>query len=280
MSIKIKSIIASVAAIMMCILMSNSVKAAEVGNEKEDLFKSGKEILYVVLCTQSTEDIEDILKNEYNISEEQIDELVNLALRQHNNCKLASNIYTDDVEVYNKAVINEACIVDNKMKDILGNNYENIKILFEEWWRGLSTQRGVSVCSDKDVMVVYATQYAASRDFEVSLPDQRLKISYPSYTLSIVSYDKGTSVSNVPVGDVGPWNINDNYWDNDRRIFSDLELGLPEAEAAYYDNYNDGCDEYGRIVSNPAGIDLSAEVASMLGFSDVESGWVSIYLNF
>ena len=52
------------------------------------------------------------------------------------------------------------------------------------------------------------------------------------------------------------------YWDsangiNPRRFGSDLDLGQPAAAAAYYDDWNDGKDERGRLVLNPAGIDLT-----------------------
>lgn len=277
---KIKVMVFMAAAILISSFMTNTAKAAQDNDNANDLFRSGKEILYFLMCTEDSNDTEDMLRKEYNVSDVQIDALRELALRQHNNCKTAKSLWADSVDDYNNAVKNEACIIDDNMKKILGNNYANVKQYLENSWLDKKSYSGISAYSDKNVIVVWATQYNANREFEVSLPDQRLKMSYPNYTLSIVSYDKGTSVDNVPVGDAGPWNINDNYWDNNRRIFSDLELGRPEAAAAYFDNYNDGCDEYGRVVSNPAGIDLSREVANMLGFGSMESGWVSIYLNF
>lgn len=277
---KIKVMVFMAAAILISSFMTNTAKAAQDNDNANDLFRSGKEILYFLMCTEDSNDTEDMLRKEYNVSDVQIDALRELALRQHNNCKTAKSLWADSVDDYNNAVKNEACIIDDNMKNILGNNYANVKQYLENSWLDKKSYSGISAYSDKNVIVVWATQYNANREFEVSLPDQRLKMSYPNYTLSIVSYDKGTSVDNVPVGDAGPWNINDNYWDNNRRIFSDLELGRPEAAAAYFDNYNDGCDEYGRVVSNPAGIDLSREVANMLGFGSMESGWVSIYLNF
>lgn len=277
---KIKVMVFMAAAILISSFMTNTAKAAQDNDNANDLFRSGKEILYFLMCTEDSNDTEDMLRKEYNVSDVQIDALRELALRQHNNCKTAKSLWADSVDDYNNAVKNEACIIDDNMKNILGNNYANVKQYLENSWLDKKSYSGISAYSDKNVIVVWATQYEADRDFEVSLPDQRLKISYPNYTLSIVSYDKGTSVDNVPVGDAGPWNINDNYWDNNRRIFSDLELGRPEAAAAYFDNYNDGCDEDGRIVSNPAGVDLSFAVADMLGYGNMESGWVTIYLNF
>lgn len=277
---QLKKIFSVAALVIFSLLITNTALAAQNDNRTEDIFRSGKEILYVLMYADGAQEMETDLREEYGVSDEQISELRNLALRQHNNCKLAKSIWNDSVKDYNNAVKNEACIIDDKMRDTLEDKYDDIKEYLMDCWKNRKDSNGIATYSDKDVMVVWATQYDAYRSFEVSLPDQRLKMSYPNYTLSVVSYNKEKSVNNVPVGDVGPWNINDNYWDNNRRIFSDLELGRPEAAAAYYDNYNDGCDEYGRIVSNPAGIDLSREVASMLGFGSMESGWVSIYLNF
>ncbi len=61
-----------------------------------------------------------------------------------------------------------------------------------------------------------------------------------------------------------------------RNMCQILNLGVPEAQAAYYDDYNNGKDEFGRIVLNPAGIDLSVEAAEDLGFGTYESGWVAV----
>lgn len=82
--------------------------------------------------------------------------------------------------------------------------------------------------------------------------------------------------------EVGPWNENDNYWDsatgsNPRRKFTDLPLGRPEAEAAYLDNYNSGKDEFGRVVTNPAGIDLTPDVAAQIGLAPRENAWVEVH---
>ena len=98
------------------------------------------------------------------------------------------------------------------------------------------------------------------------------------------------------VGDVGPWNTDDNYWNppsnhpRPRRSFTDLPRGMPEAQAAFEKGYNPvadcknldgtasgrtaGADEMGRCVLNPAGIDLSVEAAKALGMNG--SQWVTV----
>ncbi len=79
----------------------------------------------------------------------------------------------------------------------------------------------------------------------------------------------------APVWDVGPWNIHDNYWDpQQQRKYSDLPQGMPEATAAYYDNYNGGLDDRGRQVRIPAGIDIADGTFADLGMKD--SDWVTV----
>lgn len=85
----------------------------------------------------------------------------------------------------------------------------------------------------------------------------------------------GNKTSTAPVWDVGPWNINDNYWDPPAaRKYADLPQGVPEATAAYYDNYNNGQDGSGRTVTIPAGIDIADGTFADLGMS--ESDWVTV----
>lgn len=50
-------------------------------------------------------------------------------------------------------------------------------------------------------------------------------------------------------------------------MFTDLPQGISEAQAAYFNDYNDGKDQFGRIVTNPAGIDLTPAVAADLGLA-------------
>jgi hypothetical protein len=60
----------------------------------------------------------------------------------------------------------------------------------------------------------------------------------------------------APVWDVGPWNTKDNYWDANRR-YADLPVGRPMAHAAYFDDYNGGRDESGRVIQAGNGIDIA-----------------------
>jgi hypothetical protein len=83
-------------------------------------------------------------------------------------------------------------------------------------------------------------------DWFVSLPSFRsLSSKGGSEYMARLSYN-GKSVV-VPVWEVGPWNIHDDYWNVDRERFADLPVGWPEDHAAYYDGYNGGRAEKGRV---------------------------------
>ena len=136
---------------------------------------------------------------------------------------------------------------------------------------------------------VYGTQYEAYTAYEVAVPDKYVKWtnlawgSYAGYDAGYydVQLDRAGYSTTVWVGDVGPWNIDDNYWNpvsgpRPRRMFTDLAQGYPEAQAAYYDGYNGGLDQYSRTVLNPAGVDLSPDVATDLGLPYLGNDWITV----
>lgn len=182
---------------------------------------------------------------------------------------------------------------DTAVRNLLGNRYPKFRAWVRQWWneervfrasrfngQNGATTGGVSVQADIGYRLVYATQYNGYTNNEIALPDKYVKwanlgrcgcpsaYNNPPYTSILVR--NPYSVFDVPIKEVGPWNENDNYWDsptgsNPRRKFTNLPLGKPETEAAYFDNYNNGKDEFGRTVTNPAGVDLTPTVASQLG---------------
>ncbi|MBA3489059.1 MAG: hypothetical protein H0T78_05840 [Longispora sp.] len=79
----------------------------------------------------------------------------------------------------------------------------------------------------------------------------------------------------VPVWDVGPWNIYDDYWNSPRQQWNDLPRGMPEAQAAYYNGYNGRKDGFGRRVGNPAGIDLG-DGTFWDGLLLTDNSWVTV----
>ena len=156
---------------------------------------------------------------------------------------------------------------------------------------------------------VFATHYDphVEGSVEVAIPDQCAKFAAlgqsstlrqfncpAGYSLGldyrvVVTRANGQSLT-IPLKDVGPWNVDDNYWagpnsPRPRRMFTDLPVGMPEAQAAFQNGYNTkancteldattatdktaGTDQFGRCVLNPAGIDLSTAAAAQLGMGN------------
>lgn len=85
---------------------------------------------------------------------------------------------------------------------------------------------------------------------------------------------KGRTVI-LPVWDVGPWNVDDNYWDApSERKWSQLPQGYPQAAAAYYDGFHGGTDDWGRRVTSPGGMDIADGAFHDLGMTG--SDWVTV----
>src|SRR5687767_9844383 len=79
-------------------------------------------------------------------------------------------------------------------------------------------------------------------DFFVALPCFCVLSSKGGNEFMVRLEYNGNSVT-VPVWDVGPWNVSDNYWDPpEEREWQGLEQGMPMATAAYYRDYNNGTD--------------------------------------
>ncbi len=137
---------------------------------------------------------------------------------------------------------------------------------------------------------IYATRFDAD-SYIVALPDGCLKIANGGNHLCDDSgYATGQNYSvrlnyksstTAKVGDSGPWNVDDNYWSGvddpqPRRLFPDLPVGMPEAQAAYFDNYNNGKDQFGRTVTAPFGIDLNRDVSIDIGLNPGVNDWIEV----
>ncbi|SCL51013.1 hypothetical protein GA0070606_1728 [Micromonospora citrea] len=98
------------------------------------------------------------------------------------------------------------------------------------------------------------------RDHFVALPSRRglAPRDTGDYTVRVCT-TSGSRCEYAPVWDVGPWNTRDDYWNLSavRENWKDLPQGQPQAQAAYQYGYNGGRDQFGRVVLNPAGIDLA-----------------------
>lgn len=133
-----------------------------------------------------------------------------------------------------------------------------------------STQRAASGRTFK----VFTTQYIGYTNYEMALPHRKLK--FRGGYKAVVSFKNRSA--RIPVKEVGPWNTYDNYWDprSKRTMWKNLKRGVPEAQAAYYSNYNNGKDEFGRKVLNPAGADLTPAAARQVGLRKYQNAWIQV----
>ena len=196
-----------------------------------------------------------------------------------------------DAEAWNTRVAQMATASDRDLRDLLGDRHDRfldqLQWMFDEdAERAVPPPNGDRSCLS---YTVYGTQYDAATSWEAAIPDKYVKFAslgwsnasgYPGSDYE-VTLERSGYVNTVPVGDVGPWNIDDNYWNETtgprpRRMFTDLAQGTPESHAAYYDNYNGGLDQYGRSVSNPAGMDMCLTLASAMGLAYLQNDWSTV----
>ncbi len=108
-----------------------------------------------------------------------------------------------------------------------------------------------------------------SHDFFVSLPSWRVLSSRGGDEYMVRLSANGKSVV-VPVWDVGPWNMHDNFWDADRAKYKNLPVGWPEDHAAYYEHYNHGRAEKGRV-RFPTAVDVGDGAYWALDLADEQA---------
>lgn len=117
------------------------------------------------------------------------------------------------------------------------------------------------------------------RDHFVALPSRRaLNPTNQSRDYQVkVCYPRTGRCEIAPVWDVGPWNVKDDYWNPPgvREMWPDLPQGRPQAQAAYRAGHNDGKDDRGRVVRNPAGIDLG-DGTFLDGLAMTANDWVEV----
>jgi hypothetical protein len=123
---------------------------------------------------------------------------------------------------------------------------------------------------------VFATQYYGNTRREVALPHSKLKFGRQPRVH--VRRGRGGPTVKPRVKETGPWNIHDNYWARwkNRTKFKRAGRCNPEAQEAYYHNFNRGKDEFGREVLNPAGIDITPAVARGMGLKKYQNAWVYV----
>jgi hypothetical protein len=115
----------------------------------------------------------------------------------------------------------------------------------------------------------------APEDRFVALPSRRVLSARGGRDYEVRVEYKGRSLT-LPVWDIGPWNVRDNYWESSARrdMWNDLPPGRPQSVAAYYDAYHGGRDGFGRRILSPAAIDISDGAFYELGMT--QGDWVMV----
>jgi hypothetical protein len=115
------------------------------------------------------------------------------------------------------------------------------------------------------------------RDHFVALPSRRGLSGQGGGEYSVRVCAANGRCAWAPIWDVGPWNTRDDYWAEPgvRQEWHDLPQGKPASQAAYQDGYNNGRDQFGRKVANPAGIDL-ADGTFWDGLKLKNNSWVTV----
>jgi hypothetical protein len=115
------------------------------------------------------------------------------------------------------------------------------------------------------------------RDHFAALPSRRGLSTKDSGDYTVKVCARNGRCEWAPVWDVGPWNTKDDYWNpaDVRQMWTDLPQGRPQAQAAKQDGYNAGLDQFGRLVRNPAGIDL-ADGMFWDGLQLTTNSWVTV----
>ena len=227
-------------------------------------------------------------QKEFGLNDEQVQQV--LAVVHEQDDKLFSEYVESEHIVNSSPEASSASIkdkiedsdFDEKVKEAVAVTKSEVEALLpdekagnlESWVNGqwqqekmeyaAASEATYQVSSASHTCTVWATFYTGNTGYEVALPHQRVRLGGDKrVTITVVG--KGTRTS-APVKDVGPWNTRDNYWQlrRYRDMWSDLPRCTSEAEAAFYDNYNRGKDQFGREVLNPAAIDITPGVAHRL----------------
>lgn len=199
-----------------------------------------------------------------------------------------------EAETFNSRV---ASIVQEGGREVAAvleaQDYDRLVDWINTRWEIERERHGIASATQRRRYEIYATRFDAGGSYTVALPDKCLKITNNGSSLCEDSgYQVGQEYAvrieyqssvRVGVGESGPWNVDDNFWSGvgdpqPRRMFIDLPRGMPEAQAAYFDDYNGGKDQFGRTVTSPVAIDLAREVSVDIGLQPGTNDWVTVTL--
>ncbi len=249
------------------------------------------------LVLSEEQNIEEFQK-EFALSDGQVEEVL-AAVREENEALARAYAESEQIVEANKGLAEEEVKekiadsdYDEEVKKAVAETKSTIKDLLPKeresdlasWVDGQWQQEGAEFRASGETTFeasatsvrcrVFATQYHGYTRYEVALPHKKLKFDGGFR----VRLRRGDHRARAPVKEVGPWNLRDNYWQSRRYrdMWDDLPRCKPEAQAAYFNNYNGGRDQFGRKVLNPAGVDLTPRVARRLGLRKYQNAWIYV----
>jgi hypothetical protein len=284
------------------ILLAGDHVAAEA--EEYSAYSDAKKPAIAVILSER-QNIEQF-KEHFGLSEGQVDDVLAATRRENrvlarefgeSEIVLAANKHLPKKEIAKKIAASD---YDEKIAAAVARTKKRIKAIVPqdqsaelEGWVNEQWKREVQAASTEDFTAsseiyspsnhrkgirckVFATQYTGYTKREVALPHRYLKFGRQA-RVRIWRVSGGPAVG-PRVKEVGPWNTYDNYWmrKKHRTMFKRVPRCKPEAQVAYYRNFNGGKDAFGREVLNPAGVDMTPDVARSMGLKKYQNAWVYV----
>ena len=133
---------------------------------------TGKEILYYLFWTEDSKLKTDVdnLQQELSLTDNQIESLKQLGLKEHNSCKELKETYSSntpsDINLFNLELEKNIVTNNQMIQEILGNKTEDFRNWMNEWWENERQYRtGSSTTSFSDIngiSKIWATQYESN----------------------------------------------------------------------------------------------------------------------
>lgn len=97
---------------------------------------TGKEILYYLFWTEEDKLEADVaaLQNKLGLTDEQMEALKELGLKEHLVCQNLSEVYADDASSFNAALNENTQASKQRIQEILGDRTEDFRNWIAAWW--------------------------------------------------------------------------------------------------------------------------------------------------
>ena len=97
---------------------------------------TGKEILYYLFWTEEDKLEADVaaLQSKLGLTDEQMEALKELGLKEHLVCQNLSEVYADDASLFNAALDENTQASKQRIQEILGDRTEDFRDWIAAWW--------------------------------------------------------------------------------------------------------------------------------------------------